>query len=64
MHGVDPLSYLTIMAWAQLTGTHPTPREVSAMITLDAVLRGALKRAEPKRQAPSPTPAWPDRHDG
>lgn len=39
MEGVSPLSYVTVVTWAQLTGRDPQPDEVEALMLLDAVLR-------------------------
>jgi hypothetical protein len=39
MAGVEPLTYLTIDAWARLTDRQPLPDEVDALLQLDAVTR-------------------------
>lgn len=37
MNGIDPLTYLTIDAWARLTDRAPLPDEVDALLQLDAI---------------------------
>lgn len=39
LNGTAPLAYGTIAAWAALTDQWPTPYEVEALLTLDAVVR-------------------------
>jgi hypothetical protein len=39
MDGLAPLSYSTMQAWAALTGRHPLPHEVQALMLLDLVRR-------------------------
>ncbi len=38
-HGVAPLTYATLDAWARLTGRKPKPHEVDALLRLDDVRR-------------------------
>lgn len=37
--GMNPLTYGTIESWARLTGRHPSPADVDALLRLDDVLR-------------------------
>lgn len=37
--GLAPLSYGTIATWAALTGRTPSPRDVEALLELDAAMR-------------------------
>jgi hypothetical protein len=39
MAGIEPLGYVDVDAWARLTGRTPTPEEVEALLSLDAVTR-------------------------
>lgn len=38
MGGLNLLSYAEVGWWAMLTGNHPTPEEVEALVRLDLVL--------------------------
>ncbi len=35
MGGPDPIRYVDIQAWAALTGQHPFPHEVDALLQID-----------------------------
>jgi hypothetical protein len=48
MAGLGPIAYTDVKAWAELTGRHPKPHEVSALMRLDAVVRIALQ-AKPEK---------------
>lgn len=57
--GVSALSYETIAYWSVLTGQHPSPREVRALMELDGALRGS---APPEKGEEVLIP-WPERRD-
>lgn len=38
VNGPEPIGWTDIHAWAQLTGRHPEPDEVHAILLIDAVL--------------------------
>ena len=38
-HGLQPLTYVQIDAWARLTDRQPEPHETRLLMTLDAVMR-------------------------
>lgn len=63
--GVAPLSYQTVSHWATLTGRHPSPREVTAIMRIDAGLRSTGEET-PNTQTDAPqTPPelipWPEK---
>lgn len=39
MAGLAPLGFGTIADWARLTGRHPSPADVEALLQLDAAMR-------------------------
>lgn len=39
MHGMEPLTWAALDAWARRTGRNPEPHEVDALFVLDAVTR-------------------------
>lgn len=60
MAGAAPLSHEEIRAWAGLTGQHPTPREVGALMKLDRTMRGlGPGSTEQKKKGPHVDPPWP-----
>lgn len=46
-HGLAPLTYTDLHAWASLTGAEPTPWEVSALLSIDRTYRQHV-RTQPK----------------
>ncbi len=42
----EPLSYQEVEAWARLTGRHPLPHEVEALILLDRAIRHPPKEEQ------------------
>jgi hypothetical protein len=64
MSGLAPLSYGTVRDWATLTGNDPKPHEVEALMALDSVMRGGVKK-EAAKSEPEPQPvevlAWPSK---
>lgn len=64
MAGLLPLNHQEIRAWSVLTGHRPTPLDVDALFTIDAVMAHPEKfktKAEPVER---PQPKWPERKNG
>lgn len=59
MNGAAPLTYSTVVDWAQLTGNLPNPFEVDTLMTLDSVLRHPEVADAPAKEAPRR--AWPEK---
>ena len=61
MEGLAPLSYGSIEAWARLMDIHILPLEVTALISLDAVIRKPERdEPEPEVTAPEDHTPWPE----
>lgn len=49
--GPNPISYSEVMAWALLTGRAPSPRDVRAIMELDAAFFRELAEQDRRRDA-------------
>jgi hypothetical protein len=61
--GINGLTYTTIAHWSELTDQKPTPREVSALMKLDAALRD-VNKPEPEQVEPAEIEPWPEQKSG
>lgn len=62
MAGAAALTYESVLAWAVLMNQYPAPREVRALMKVDAALRGVSapdkRETKPKASADAP---WPEK---